>query len=104
MVERNMTSRILSAGAVSVALAGSVAFSLPAGAATPADVLVVAQSIDDIVSFDPAQGYELTTVQTYNNVYQRLVQTNPTDGTKLDGAPAESWVPAAALFQRAREN
>ncbi len=34
-------------------------------------------------------------MQTFNNVYQRLVQTNPTDGTKLEGALADSWVPAA---------
>jgi peptide/nickel transport system substrate-binding protein len=90
-----MTSRIFRAGATAIALAGLVASSHPGRAATPADVLVVAQSIDDVVSFDPAQGYELTTVQTFNNVYQRLVQTNPTDGTKLEGALAESWVPAA---------
>ena len=45
--------------------------------------------LDDAVSFDPAEGYELTTVQTFNNVYHRLVQTNPTEGTKLEGAMKE---------------
>ena len=90
-----MTSRILGAGTIAVALAGFVALGQPAAAATPPGVLVVAQSIDDAVSFDPAEGYELTTVQTFNNVYHRLVQTSPTDGTKLEGALAESWEPAA---------
>ena len=88
-----MSLRTLRAGAFAGALVGLLA--LPATAATPPDVLVVAQSIDDAVSFDPAEGYELTTVQTFNNVYQRLVQTNATDGTKLEGGLAESWEPAA---------
>jgi len=76
-----MTLRVFRAGAVAVALAGCVALGQSAIAATPPGVLVVAQSIDDAVSFDPAEGYELTTVQTFNNVYHRLVQTSPTDGT-----------------------
>lgn len=86
-----MTSRIVKSGISAIALAGLFALAQPALAATPPGVLVVAQSIDDAVSFDPAEGYELTTVQTFNNVYHRLVQTSPTDGTKLEGALAESW-------------
>src|SRR5258707_940601 len=95
MVEGNMTLRILRAGAAAFALIGLVALGQPGIAATPPGVLVVAQSIDDAVSFDPAEGYELTTVQTFNNVYHRLVQTNATDGTKLEGALAASWESAA---------
>lgn len=60
-------------------------------AETPPNVLVVAQSIDDAVSFDPAEGFELTTVQSFNNLYQRLVQSNRTDGTKIEPALAASW-------------
>jgi len=60
-------------------------------AATPDDTLVVAQSIDDAVSFDPAEGFELTTVQSFNNLYQRLVQSNRDDGTKIEPALATSW-------------
>ena len=88
-----MRSRVFQAAALTAAILGLAAH--PASAATPPDVLVVAQSIDDIVSLDPAEGYELTGVQTFNNIYQRLVQTNPTDGSKLEGALAESWEPAA---------
>ncbi|MDR3496007.1 MAG: ABC transporter substrate-binding protein [Ancalomicrobiaceae bacterium] len=77
-------------------LLGSVALiSVPAGAATPPDVLVVAQSIDDAVSFDPAEGYELTPFQTFNNVYQRLIESSEADPTKIVGALAESWDVAA---------
>ena len=62
----------------------AVAFSAGlANAETPPNVLVVAQSIDDAVSFDPAEGFELTTVQSFNNVYQRLVQSDREDGTKI---------------------
>jgi peptide/nickel transport system substrate-binding protein len=94
MVERNMMSRILQVGVAAGALVAFVAWGQPAAAATPPGVLVVAQSIDDAVSFDPAEGYELTTVQVFNNVYHRMVQTSPTDATKLEGALAESWEPA----------
>jgi peptide/nickel transport system substrate-binding protein len=62
-----------------------------AQAETPPNVLVVAQSIDDAVSFDPAEGFELTTVQSFNNLYQRLVQPNRQDGTKIEPALAGSW-------------
>lgn len=60
-------------------------------AATPPTALVVAQSIDDAVSFDPAEGFELTTVQTFNNVYQRLVESDRKDGTKIVPAIAAEW-------------
>src|SRR4029078_7439208 len=63
----------------------------PVHAETPQNVLVVAQAIDDAVSFDPAEGFELTTVQSFNNLYQRLVQSNRDDGTKIDPALAASW-------------
>src|SRR4051794_19774502 len=57
---------------------------------TPPGVLVVAQSIDDAVSFDPAEGFELTTVQSFNNLYQRLVQPDRADPTKITPALAKS--------------
>lgn len=63
----------------------------PARAATPPGILVVAQSIDDAVSFDPAEGFELTTVQSFNNIYQRLVQTDRADATRIVPALAASW-------------
>ncbi|SBS38795.1 putative D,D-dipeptide-binding periplasmic protein DdpA precursor [Marinomonas spartinae] len=61
-------------------------------AATPPNALVVAQSLDDVTSLDPAQGFELTSVQTFTNVYQRLVQSNPKKPTELEPTLAVSWV------------
>ncbi|AUG98852.1 ABC transporter substrate-binding protein [Prodigiosinella confusarubida] len=69
----------------------AVAFGFSAQAATPKDTLVIAQSIDDASSFDPAQGFELTTVQAFTNLYQRLVQSDPTNPTDLKPTLAESW-------------
>lgn len=70
-------------------------FSLAAQAETPPNVLVVAQSIDDAVSFDPAEGFELTTVQSFNSLYQRLVQPGREDATKIEPALAASWEPGS---------
>jgi peptide/nickel transport system substrate-binding protein len=76
-----------------IGLAGALALlaSTAARSETPPGVLVVAQSIDDAVSFDPAEGFELTTVQSFNNLYQRLVQPDRTDPTKITPALASSW-------------
>lgn len=65
--------------------------SATAYAATPANTLVIAQSIDDVISFDPAEGFELTTVQAFTNIYQRLVESNPQHPTQLDPILAKSW-------------
>ena len=86
-----MQSRASSWTVAGTAMASMLAFQPAAHAETPPGVLVVAQSIDDAVSFDPAEGFELTTVQTFNNVYQRLVQSDRDDGTKIDPALAASW-------------
>ncbi len=60
-------------------------------AKTPDNTLVVAQSLDDITSLDPAQGFELSSVQSFNNLYQRLVQSNPNNPTELQPTLAASW-------------
>ena len=60
-------------------------------AKTPDNTLVVAQSLDDITSLDPAQGFELSSVQSFNNLYQRLVQSNPSNPTELQPTLAASW-------------
>ena len=75
-------------------LATALSLPLAAGnvyAATPADALVVAQNIDDIVALDPAQAYEFTSGEITTNVYDRLVQYEAEDTTKLVGGLAESW-------------
>ena len=80
------------AGLLGAATALTLAFSIQASLAeTPANALIVAQSIDDAVSFDPAEGFELTTVQSFNNLYQRLIESNRDDGTKIQPALASAW-------------
>ncbi len=61
-------------------------------AATPADTLVIAKNIDDIISLDPAEVFEITGGELINNLYTRLVTHDTKDFTKLVGGVAESWV------------
>ena len=60
-------------------------------AASPPDVLVVAQSLDDLVSLDPAEGFELSSLEAFTNVYQRLVQPDPDDPQTLVPTLAAGW-------------
>ncbi|NIY92044.1 ABC transporter substrate-binding protein, partial [Vibrio diazotrophicus] len=76
---------------ISVSLMASLGLAAPSFAKTPNNTLVVAQSLEDVTSLDPAQGFELTSVQSFNNLYQRLLQSNPSDPTKLEPTLAESW-------------
>jgi peptide/nickel transport system substrate-binding protein len=62
-----------------------------AQAATPADTLVIAKNIDDMISLDPAEAYELTGIEIDTNIYDRLMRFEPSDVTKLVGGVAESW-------------
>lgn len=50
---------------------------MPSLAATPKTMLVVAQTIDDIISFDPAQSFEFTSNEIDNNIYSFLVAFDP---------------------------
>lgn len=76
---------------IALALASSFAVQ----AATPPDTLVIAQSIDDASSFDPAEGFELTSVQAFTNLYQRLVQSDPQNPTDLKPTLATEWQPGS---------
>ncbi len=80
---RNWLKYALLAGAL-------IAFSPPAMAETPADTLVMAKQIDDIISFDPAEAYELSGIEILANTYDRIMRFEPTDITKLVGGVAES--------------
>ena len=41
-----------------------------AQAATPADTLVIAKQIDDLISLDPAEAYELSGIEVLANSYE----------------------------------
>ena len=55
------------------------ALSPAAMAATPADTLVIAKQIDDLISLDPAEAYELSGIEMLANSYDRIMRFEPTD-------------------------
>jgi peptide/nickel transport system substrate-binding protein len=57
----------------------------------PADTVVMAKRIDDIVSLDPAEVYEFSDSEAVANLYDRLLDYDPAHPEKLDGVLAESW-------------
>jgi peptide/nickel transport system substrate-binding protein len=71
---------------LSVALPAS-----PIHADTPPGILVVVQAMDDLVSLDPAEGFELSSEQLFGSIYQRLVQADPADPSALKPVLAASW-------------
>lgn len=74
-----------------LAAALAMPMAMPAGAATPDNILVVAQNIDDIVAIDPAQAYEFSSGELVTNVYDRLVQYDAEDPTVLAPGLAAEW-------------
>ncbi|MEQ9638240.1 MAG: ABC transporter substrate-binding protein [Devosia marina] len=75
-------------------MASALALPLAAGAAyaaTPADALVIAQNIDDIVALDPAQAYEFSAGEINANLYDHLVQYAAEDTTVLAPGLASEW-------------
>ena len=79
---------VLLAAAIAVGLVGP---GLPALAKTPADTLVVATRIDDIVQLDPAEIFEFAGSDVANNVYDTLVEFDPNELGPLVPGIAESW-------------
>ena len=63
----------------------------PAWAETPADTLIQAWAIDDVISLDPAEVFEFTASEVLGNSYQPLVGYDPADVTDVFGVIAESW-------------
>ena len=86
----NPIARISAIGALAAILAGTAP--PPALSETPANMLVVADRIDDIKTLDPAESFEFSGSDISRNVYEKLVNFNPFDldagfGPQL----AESW-------------
>ena len=81
----------LTAGLLASALAIS-----PLSAATPDNILVVAQNIDDIVTIDPASAYEFSSGEYVANTYDTLVRYDAMDTTVLAPALASEWTVDAA--------
>src|SRR5215469_1083967 len=62
-----------------------------ANAATPKDSVVFASQIDDIITCDPGEAYEISAQIFLSSVYDRLMRYEAEDMTKLVGGVAESW-------------
>jgi peptide/nickel transport system substrate-binding protein len=75
-----------------LALGAGVALALPvAHAATPKNALVQAWHMDDMITLDPAEMYELSTYEVTGNVYDTLVAINPHDTGEILHKAALSW-------------
>ncbi len=83
-------TRFWFAGAALTALLAAGA-PLGAYAATPADTLVEGFAIDDIISVDPAEAFELSTAEVTGNTYDLLVRLDLADTSKVKPDLAESW-------------
>jgi peptide/nickel transport system substrate-binding protein len=84
----NRTFRALSAGA---ALSIMMAAAPVAFAETPKDTLVEGFAIDDIITMDPGEAFELSTAEVTSNTYSLLVRLDMSDTSKVKGDLADSW-------------
>jgi peptide/nickel transport system substrate-binding protein len=77
--------------AAAIAIATAYAIPAPVLAATPKDTLVVAWSIDDIITMDPGETFEISTGEIMGNAYDRLIRFDVNDPSKLVADIAKSW-------------
>ena len=60
-------------------------------AATPKDTLVVAWAIDDIITMDPGESFEISAGEVMGNAYDRLLRYDVNDPSKLIADLAKTW-------------
>lgn len=63
----------------------------PVQAVTPKDTFVVARNVADIISLDPAEVFEFSGQFVITNMYDRVMDFEPEDMTKLVGGTTESY-------------
>jgi peptide/nickel transport system substrate-binding protein len=78
-------------GAVMVELVASASGCGTATAATPRDTVVMAKQIDDIISLDPGESFEVSGQEVIGNLYDKLLIHEPGDAAQIKGQLAESW-------------
>jgi peptide/nickel transport system substrate-binding protein len=61
----------------------------------PRDTVVMAKSLGDVTSLDPAEAYEISAMELLGNLYDRLLDHDPAHMERLEGALARSWSVAA---------
>mgnify|MGYP003663365196 CR=1 FL=1 len=81
-------SKFIAASAVAATFGLSAT---PGSAETPADTLIQAWQIDDIISLDPAEVFEFTASEVLGNSYQPLVGYDVNNVSDIFGVIAESW-------------
>lgn len=83
---QHLSHRLGHALAIAIALGAPVV-----RAETPADELIQASMIDDILSLDPAEAFEFTAAEIVGNIYQPLIAYDLNDVSQIRGVVAESW-------------
>ncbi|WP_441919756.1 ABC transporter substrate-binding protein [Phyllobacterium sp. TAF24] len=63
----------------------------PAHAVTPVDTLVEAWALDELITLDPAEAFELTSGEINGNTYDKLVRLDINDSSRITADIAESW-------------
>lgn len=64
---------------------------LPAYAATPPGIFVIATQLGEFTTLDPGEIYELVPSEYVANTYERLVRVDLRDPSKFEGKIAQSW-------------
>ena len=64
---------------------------VPAQAATPKNMFVMARDLADIITMDPAEVFELATGEIMTNLYDRVMMFEPEDLQELTGGVTESY-------------
>ncbi|SNB68328.1 peptide/nickel transport system substrate-binding protein [Arboricoccus pini] len=59
-------------------------------AATPADTIVMAKQIDDMITIDPAEAYEFSALEIDANLYDRIMTYDPATSKVVPGVIASS--------------
>ena len=88
---RNSLPLLVRRFAGATALAALALLALPAIAATPKDTLVIAWAIDDIITMDPAESFEISAGEIMGNTYDRLLRFDIADPSKLIPDIAKTW-------------
>jgi peptide/nickel transport system substrate-binding protein len=71
--------------------AALTALPLTARAETPADTIIQAWTLDDMISLDPAEVFEFSASEIIGNSYEPLIGYELDDVSKIFGVVAESW-------------
>src|SRR5690349_1275789 len=82
---------VLAVAALAASIGFSLTASMPAGAATPKDMLVMATMLDEFSTLDPGEVYELVPEEYIANTYDRLVRVDLKDPSKFNGDVAQWW-------------